>query len=118
MLFATRTVTSTPCEVDEFYARAKSAGAIGGKLTGAGGGGFLMLFVPPEDQRSVREALSELVHVPFRFETSGSQIIFFDPEEDFAAAEEERATRPIREFRELDPAPIPYPEHAEKAKTR
>jgi D-glycero-alpha-D-manno-heptose-7-phosphate kinase len=101
-------------EVDELYRRAQEAGAIGGKLTGAGGGGFLLLFVPPAQQASVQQALGELVHVPFRFERSGSQIIFYDREEDFAAAEAARIQRPIRAFRELEPAAqagftIPYP---------
>jgi hypothetical protein len=59
------------------------------------------------------------VHVPFRFETSGSQIIFYDREQDFSSAEAARQSRPIRAFRELTPdAPtqwaIPYP-HAPKA---
>jgi len=90
-------------EVDALYARAQAAGAIGGKITGAGGGGFLLLFVPPARQQAVADALPELVHVPFRFEASGSQIIFYDREEDFAAAEAARAGRPIRAFRELEP---------------
>lgn len=94
-------------EIDSTYTRAKEAGAIGGKIAGAGGGGFLMLFVPPELQSAVAAALPELVHVPFRFESSGSQIIFYDPEEDFSAVEAEREGRPIREFRELE---IPYPQ--------
>lgn len=89
-------------EVDSLYATAKAAGAIGGKITGAGGGGFLLLFVPPERQLAVADALPELVHVPFRFESSGSQIIFYDREEDYAAAERARAGRPIRAFRDLD----------------
>jgi D-glycero-alpha-D-manno-heptose-7-phosphate kinase len=100
-------------EVDELYARAKAAGALGGKITGAGGGGFLLLCVPPEDQPAVLAALPDLVHVPFRFEASGSQIIFFDREQDFASAEAARVGKPIRAFRELDGAsggwPIPYP---------
>ena len=69
--------------VDELYAAAMGAGAIGGKLTGAGGGGFLLLFVPPERRTAVRDALGGLIHVPFRFEFAGSQIIHFDPEEDY-----------------------------------
>lgn len=102
-------------DVDELYARAQAAGAIGGKITGAGGGGFLLLFVPPGRQPAVAAALAELVHVPFRFESSGSQIILYDPGEDFAAAEAARRERPIRAFRELLPQdggagwPIPYP---------
>jgi D-glycero-alpha-D-manno-heptose-7-phosphate kinase len=89
--------------VDEIYTKAVSAGAIGGKIAGAGGGGFMALFVPPERRGQVREGLKNLVHVPFRFEGHGSQIIFYDPEEDFSGAERERATLPIQEFRELEP---------------
>lgn len=70
---------STPL-VDQIYEGAKSAGAVGGKLLGAGGGGFLLLFVRPEERPKVLEALSGLLHVPFRFETSGSSIIFYDPD--------------------------------------
>jgi len=88
-------------EVDEMYARARSAGAIGGKLIGAGGGGFLLLFVPPDRRTAVRQALETLIHVPIRFESSGSQIIFFDREADYLAEEEQRATLPIGAFREL-----------------
>lgn len=106
-------------DVDDAYQRAKAAGAIGGKITGAGGGGFLMMFVPPDRQAAVAAALPELVHVPFRFESSGSQIIFYDPEQDFASAEAAREGQAIRAFRELTPAgaaalsdvwPIPRPD--------
>jgi D-glycero-alpha-D-manno-heptose-7-phosphate kinase len=90
-------------EVDTMYAKARDAGAVGGKLLGAGGGGFLMLFVPPAKQEDVREVLDDLIHVPFTFEFSGSQIIFFDPEQDFSAAEEDRMQRSPQSFRELIP---------------
>ncbi|MBL8727518.1 MAG: kinase [Planctomycetes bacterium] len=102
-------------EVDQVYARARAAGAIGGKITGAGGGGFLLLFVPPERQAEVAAALPELVQVPFRFESSGSQIIFYDREEDFSSVEAAREGRPIAAFRDTDQVPgpdswaIPYP---------
>lgn len=89
-------------DVDEIYQVAMDAGAIGGKLSGAGGGGFMNLFVPPEKQPAVRQRLSRLVHVPIQFEPSGSQIIFFDPEEDYSAAETFRATQNITPFRDLD----------------
>jgi len=69
--------------IDEIYDNAISAGALGGKLIGAGGGGFLLLFVPPKKQKQVRTRLNKLIHVPFAFEPYGSQIIFFDPEEDY-----------------------------------
>ena len=65
--------------IDDIYQTARRAGAVGGKLLGAGGGGFLLLFVKPEDQPMVREALRNLLQVPFSFETLGSQIIFYQP---------------------------------------
>jgi D-glycero-alpha-D-manno-heptose-7-phosphate kinase len=88
--------------VDDIYERARSAGALGGKLTGAGGGGFLLLFVPPEDQSCVREALDELLWIPFNFEFNGSQIIFYDPSVDnFKHIKDERDHRKLRCFMEL-----------------
>ena len=71
---------STP-QVDEVYEAAREAGAIGGKLLGAGGGGFMLFFVPPESQLNVQDALRNLLHVPFNLESSGSQIIFYEPDE-------------------------------------
>lgn len=62
--------------IDYLYANAIGAGAIGGKLLGAGGGGVLLFFVESELQARVREKLSSLLYVPFRFENSGSEIIF------------------------------------------
>jgi D-glycero-alpha-D-manno-heptose-7-phosphate kinase len=91
-------------DVDELFDLAMSAGAIGGKLTGAGGGGFLLLFVPPERQRQVREKLNKLIYVPIKFEFSGSQIIFFDQEQDYAAEEKARAGQAVEAFRELEPS--------------
>lgn len=88
-------------EVEEVYRRARSAGAIGGKLLGAGGGGFMLLFAPPSKQPQIKETLRQLIHVPFEFESSGSQIIFFDLEEDHSALDQYRADQPNREFREL-----------------
>lgn len=67
--------------IDDLYDHARRAGAIGGKLLGAGGGGFLLLFVRPEEQAAVKEALEGVLHVPFRFERSGSRVIFYEPEE-------------------------------------
>lgn len=65
--------------IDGLYERARAAGAIGGKLLGAGGGGFFLVFARPEDQAHIKEALSGVLHVPFNFENHGSQIIFYDP---------------------------------------
>jgi D-glycero-alpha-D-manno-heptose-7-phosphate kinase len=66
--------------VDDVYRAAREAGAIGGKLLGAGGGGFLLLFVRPEDRAPVRERLGALIEVPFRFEPSGSRIVLYQPD--------------------------------------
>jgi len=70
---------STP-QVDDIYTAARDAGAIGGKLLGAGGGGFMLLFARPEIHPKIKEKLSRLLHVPFQFENLGSQIIFFEAE--------------------------------------
>lgn len=69
---------STP-EIDRIYAEAIRAGAIGGKILGAGGGGFLLLFAKPEKQPGIRAALKNLVHVPFKFENSGSRVVLYQP---------------------------------------
>lgn len=66
-------------KIDEMYELARRSGAIGGKLLGAGGGGFLLLFAHPEDQPRIRDKLKRLLHVPFNFENSGSQIIYYSP---------------------------------------
>lgn len=88
-------------QVDELYSKAQAGGAIGGKLTGAGGGGFLLLFVPPDRQDTVKEQLQNLIHVPFRFEPSGSQIVFYEPGVDYSAEDEARNSKKIDKFREL-----------------
>jgi D-glycero-alpha-D-manno-heptose-7-phosphate kinase len=88
--------------IAEVYDAARSAGAIGGKITGAGGGGFMLLFVPPADQPEVREKLNTLLHVPFNFEKAGSQVIFYDRDQDYSAAEADNKCRNLAEFRELD----------------
>lgn len=63
-------------EIDTIYSQALKAGALGGKLIGAGGGGMLLLYVPPTFQHSVKQALKDLIHIPFRFDPLGSQIIY------------------------------------------
>lgn len=69
---------STPA-IDEIYCAARGAGAIGGKIIGAGGGGFILFFVPPDRQASVRKALEHLIEVPFKFDNSGSRIVLYHP---------------------------------------
>jgi len=63
--------------IDDCYATARSAGALGGKILGAGGGGFLLLYVPQASRAAVRQALSKMLVVPFEFEKLGSQITMF-----------------------------------------
>ncbi|MGD9560188.1 MAG: kinase [Oscillospiraceae bacterium] len=66
--------------IDAVYEKAKAAGATGGKLLGAGGGGFLLFYVEKEKQSAVMAALSGLLHVPFDFEDGGSKVIHYAPE--------------------------------------
>ena len=67
-------------EVDSLYETATRAGAIGGKLLGAGGGGFVLLFVRPEDRARVVEAVRNLITVPFKFDMSGCRIALYQPD--------------------------------------
>jgi D-glycero-alpha-D-manno-heptose-7-phosphate kinase len=64
----------------EIYAAGRAAGAIGGKLLGAGGGGFMVFFVEPEDRERVREGLKDLIHVSVGLDRDGSKIVLFQPE--------------------------------------
>jgi D-glycero-alpha-D-manno-heptose-7-phosphate kinase len=66
--------------IDGLYNKAIQAGAIGGKLLGAGGGGFLLFYVEEEKQQAVRQALENLLYVPFEFENAGAQVIHYTPE--------------------------------------
>jgi D-glycero-alpha-D-manno-heptose-7-phosphate kinase len=70
---------STP-EIDTVYADALAAGAIGGKVLGAGGGGFILFFAPPEKHEAIKNKLSNLIHVPFNFEFSGSSVALYQPD--------------------------------------
>jgi D-glycero-alpha-D-manno-heptose-7-phosphate kinase len=67
-------------KIDACYAKARAAGALGGKLLGAGESGFMLFFVPPDKRPDVKWALVDLLHVPFRFSRQGSTIIHYDPE--------------------------------------
>jgi D-glycero-alpha-D-manno-heptose-7-phosphate kinase len=62
--------------IDDLYARARKAGAIGGKLAGAGGGGFLVIYCPRSKQAALRAELSELQNLEFRFDWAGARISF------------------------------------------
>lgn len=66
--------------IDGIYECGLKAGALGGKLLGAGGGGFLLFYVPPEKQAAVKEALADKMYVPFKFENEGTKVIYYNPE--------------------------------------
>jgi predicted kinase related to galactokinase and mevalonate kinase len=66
--------------IDGLYARGIDAGALGGKLLGAGGGGFLLFYVQPERQNEVRKAMKDLMYIPFEFENGGTRVIHYTPE--------------------------------------
>lgn len=70
----------TTDSIDALYTKGIRAGALGGKLLGAGGGGFMLFYVPPEKQSSVREAMNDLLYVPFKFEDGGTRVIHYSPE--------------------------------------
>lgn len=71
----------TTSSIDVLYDKGIKAGALGGKLLGAGGGGFLVFYVPKEKQPSVREAMKGLLYIPFEFENGGTRVIYFAPED-------------------------------------
>jgi D-glycero-alpha-D-manno-heptose-7-phosphate kinase len=70
----------TNASLDEIYEAGMSAGALGGKLLGAGGGGFMLFYVPPERREALRARLNKLLCVPFSFSTKGSQVAVYEPE--------------------------------------
>jgi D-glycero-alpha-D-manno-heptose-7-phosphate kinase len=78
-----RTLTQniTNSSLDEIYEAGRSAGALGGKLLGAGGGGFMLFFVPPERRRELRMRLKNLLCIPFGFSNRGSHVVVYEPEE-------------------------------------
>jgi D-glycero-alpha-D-manno-heptose-7-phosphate kinase len=67
--------------IDEIYEAGLSAGALGGKLLGAGGGGFMLFYVPPERRQALRARLRKLLCVPFGFSNRGSHVVVYEPEE-------------------------------------
>jgi len=75
----TRDITNS--SINEIYDAGLSAGAVGGKLLGAGGGGFMLFFVPPERRRSLRQRLQKLLCIPFAFSNRGSHVVVYEPDE-------------------------------------
>ena len=80
-----RTLTNkiSNASIDEIYEAGLSAGAVGGKLLGAGGGGFMLFFVPPERREALRMRLKKLLCVPFAFSNRGSHVVVYEPEEQY-----------------------------------
>lgn len=70
----------TTNSIDALYEKGIAAGALGGKLLGAGGGGFLVFYVQPEKKAAVKEAMNDLLYVPFQFEDGGTRVIHYTPE--------------------------------------
>lgn len=66
--------------IDQLYEKGIKAGALGGKLLGAGGGGFLLFYVQPERKESLITTMSDLLHIPFHFENGGSQVVYYASE--------------------------------------
>ena len=69
------------CSIDEYYNKGIDAGALGGKLLGAGGGGLLVFYVQQKKQEAVKEAMKDLMYIPFKFEDGGTRVIHYSPEE-------------------------------------
>jgi D-glycero-alpha-D-manno-heptose-7-phosphate kinase len=80
-----RTLTQkiTTSDINEIYQAGLEAGALGGKLLGAGGGGFMLFFVPPERRAALRDRLKKLLCVPFGFSNKGSQVVVYEPEQEY-----------------------------------
>lgn len=74
--------------IDALYQRGIEAGALGGKLLGAGGGGFLVFYVQPEKREALKTAMHDLLYVPFHFEDGGSRVLYYSPE-DYGIKEDE-----------------------------
>jgi D-glycero-alpha-D-manno-heptose-7-phosphate kinase len=79
----TLTQKITNSNLDEIYEAGRSAGALGGKLLGAGGGGFMLFFVPPERREALRMRLKNLLCVPMKFSGRGSHVVVYEPEEQY-----------------------------------
>ena len=80
-----RTLTQkiSSASIDEIYEAGISAGALGGKLLGAGGGGFMLFFVPPERREALRIRLRKLLCIPFSFSNRGSHVVVYEPEQQY-----------------------------------
>lgn len=93
-------------KIDRDYEAAREAGACGGKLLGAGGGGFLLIFTAPDTRDAIKKRLNHLLEIPFRFDCSGSQVIFHDRQIDYSHQDKARSSQKLRPFTEA-PKPLP-----------
>lgn len=109
--------------VDDIYKKAIAAGATGGKLLGAGGGGFMLFFVKPEYQPKVLQALNDLLWVPFNFEKLGSHVAFYSPAQfsresllrrDFAHLQDSPNVQNINDFLQVEPGEVEIKERMTK----
>jgi D-glycero-alpha-D-manno-heptose-7-phosphate kinase len=80
------TASISNSSIDQIYDAGIGAGAIGGKLLGAGGGGFMLFFIPPERRAELRARLRNLLCIPFSFSNRGSHILAYEPEETYDTA--------------------------------
>jgi len=94
-------------EIDGHYEAALKAGAFGGKLLGAGGGGFLLVFAPPESHPAIIAKLNHLLEIPFRFESGGSQVVFYERQIDYSQKDKARLSQKLRPFTEAPMPPSP-----------
>ena len=85
-------------DIDALYEKAVRAGALGGKLLGAGGGGFLVFYVQPEKRDAVKKAMKDVLHIPFEFETAGTRVIHYSPES-YIPLQKPDKQYPLREMR-------------------
>lgn len=92
--------------IDDMYDTARAAGAVGGKLCGAGGGGFLLLFVPPRKRRWVQRAMNKLLYVPMEFENLGSQITYYAPQEPYTSSALNLGIADVSTSRRQTPEPV------------
>jgi D-glycero-alpha-D-manno-heptose-7-phosphate kinase len=87
--------------IDHLYETALRSGAWGGKILGAGGGGFMLFFAPPDRQKHIRKALQALLEIPFEIDRLGSQVIFYDPEVDYRKTDLQRRVKNFNKERDL-----------------
>jgi len=76
--------------IDKLYERGINAGALGGKLLGAGGGGFIVFYVQPGNQQKVLDEMKDIMYIPFKFENGGTRVIHYTPEEYIPKKEEKK----------------------------